>query len=152
MEALKILNTDPACEVVNSRVIAAPVSKLFEAWTNPELLKQWWGPNGFTNTFHEFDQTPGGKWLFTMHGPNGANYLNESEFIEINRNESIVFNHISEPKFQIQASFKSVSKDECNFMFKMIFPSKEACDKLRSFVTEKNEENLDRLEALINSH
>lgn len=32
-------------------------------------LKNWWGPDGFTNTFHEFNLRPNGKWILTMHGP-----------------------------------------------------------------------------------
>ena len=45
--------------------------------------KQWWGPNGFTNTFHEFDLRPGGAWRFIMHGPDGTDYPNESVFVEV---------------------------------------------------------------------
>lgn len=37
-------------------------------------LKKLLGPNGFTNTFYEFDLRPGGKWRFTMHGADGKNY------------------------------------------------------------------------------
>jgi uncharacterized protein YndB with AHSA1/START domain len=44
---------------------------------------QWWGPEGFANTFAQFEFKPGGRWVFVMHGPNGANYPNESVFREI---------------------------------------------------------------------
>ena len=63
----------PSAEVLsdrafeNSRVFDAPRERVFRAWTDPEHLKQWWGPKGFTNTFHEFDMRPGGHWRFVMH-------------------------------------------------------------------------------------
>jgi uncharacterized protein YndB with AHSA1/START domain len=38
-----------------------PKHLVYQAWTNPNHLKNWWGPNGFTNTFNEFDLRPGGK-------------------------------------------------------------------------------------------
>lgn len=53
---------------------------VYMARYNPEHLKNWWGPKGFTNTFQEFDVRPGGKWKFTMHGPKKGNYKIECEF------------------------------------------------------------------------
>lgn len=47
--------------IVSTRTITEPINKVFRAWTDPEHLKNWWGPNGFTNTIHEFDLRPGGK-------------------------------------------------------------------------------------------
>jgi len=74
----------PSAEVLsdrafeNSRVFDAPRERVFRAWTDPEHLKQWWGPKGFTNTFHEFGMRPGGHWRFVMHGPDGVDYKNHS--------------------------------------------------------------------------
>lgn len=56
-------------EIVSRRVINTPQDKIFEAFRNPGLLAQWWGPEGFTNTFHTFDFRPDGVWEFIMHGP-----------------------------------------------------------------------------------
>jgi uncharacterized protein YndB with AHSA1/START domain len=58
-------------EIVTTRVFDAPRALVFEAWTDPEQLKQWWGPRGFSNTFQLFEMKPGGLWQYTMHGPNG---------------------------------------------------------------------------------
>ncbi len=82
-----------------------------------------------------------------MHGPDKKNYPNESVFLRIQRPGFIAFNHISDPKFQIQATFNKISVEQTKVVFKMIFNTIEECNKLRSFVTEKNEENMDRLEA-----
>jgi uncharacterized protein YndB with AHSA1/START domain len=50
-------NSDEA-EIVSSRFFAAPRELVFEAFSNPGHLVHWWGPEGFTNTFHEFDMRP----------------------------------------------------------------------------------------------
>ena len=66
-----------------SRTINASPELLFEAIAHAERLAKWWGPHGFTNTFNRFEFKPGGKWSFVMHGPDGTDYPNESEFLEI---------------------------------------------------------------------
>ena len=69
--------------IVNARVTAFSKRAVFEAFANPAQLKEWWGPNGFTNTFHEFQFVPGGDWRFTMHAPDGAKYENFCRFVAI---------------------------------------------------------------------
>ena len=142
----KITATSPDREVVTVRTFDHRRELIFEAWINPEHLKNWWGPNGFTNTFHKFDLRPGGMWRFTMHGPDGTNYPNESVFIEITEPESIVFDHLSNPQFQVIATFDELQETKTRVTFRMIFKSTEQCNALRSFVQGKNEENFDRLE------
>lgn len=58
------------------RLIAASPSEIFAAMSDASRIAKWWGPEGFTNTIHEFEFRPGGKWLLTMHGPDGTNYPN----------------------------------------------------------------------------
>ena len=65
----KINSVSPDCEIVSIRNFTYSREQVFNAWTDPNRLKNWWGPKGFTNTFHEFDLRPGGKWSFIMHGP-----------------------------------------------------------------------------------
>ena len=65
-------------EIVTTRLLDWPRERVFRAWTDPAHLARWWGPKGFTNTFHEFDLRPGGLWRFVMHGANGADYQNKS--------------------------------------------------------------------------
>jgi uncharacterized protein YndB with AHSA1/START domain len=64
-------------------VLSAPPRDVFAAFEQPDRLARWWGPKDFTNTFERFEFTPGGRWVFAMHGPNGASYPNESVFREI---------------------------------------------------------------------
>src|ERR1022692_1953015 len=91
-------------EISISRLFNAPVELVWEVWTNPDHIKNWWGPNGFTNTIHLMDLKKGGAWNLTMHGPDGADYKNESVFQEIIPLKKIVFQHKS-PNFTATIDF-----------------------------------------------
>jgi uncharacterized protein YndB with AHSA1/START domain len=80
-------------EMSITRVVDAPRELVWKIWTEPEHVREWWGPNGFTNTIHKMDVTPGGQWSLTMHGPDGTDYPNEIKFIEIIRHERLIYDH-----------------------------------------------------------
>lgn len=86
-------------EPVTSRVLEAPRERVFRAFSDPAHLERWWGPKGFTNTFHEFDLRPGGNWRFVMHGPDGADFPNESVFVEV-----VGLNASSSSTYQVRSS------------------------------------------------
>jgi uncharacterized protein YndB with AHSA1/START domain len=136
-------------QITTKRIFDTPREIVFSAWTNPELLKRWWGPKGFTNTFHEFDLRPGGNWKFTMHGPDGGNYPNESVFIEIKEPGRIVLNHVSKPHFQLTASFEEVNKNKTKLVFQQLFDTVDEYNKVKVFAVDANEENMDRLEEVL---
>lgn len=138
--------SNPDCEIVSSRVFNFSRALVFRAWTEPEHLKIWWGPAGFTNTFHEFDLRPGGTWKLTMHGPEKGNYENESRFIRIETPSLIEWQRISKPVFRVLTTFEEIAEDKTRVIFRMIFETEQECDKIRKFAPEKNEENFDRLE------
>jgi uncharacterized protein YndB with AHSA1/START domain len=146
MEPSKILETSPDCEIVTTRTFQAPRQLVYKAWTDPNHLKVWWGPNGFTNTFNIFDLKAGGKWSFVMHGPDKGNYVNECTFVAVNPPELLVWDRQSKPIFQVEVVFEELSKNETRVIFKQKFNTVEECSKLRKYVPEKNEENMDRLE------
>lgn len=132
-------------EIVSSRVFDAPRELVFKAWTDPDHLKHWWGPKGFTNTFHEFDARPGGVWRFVMHGPDGTDYQNESIFVEIVRPERIVFDHVSGPRFRATVTFTGQA-GKTLVDWRMLFETAAEYDKVKGFAVEGNRQNLDRLE------
>ena len=76
-----------------TRVVDGPRELLWRIWTEPDHLKEWWGPNGFTNTIHKFNLAPGGEWSLTMHGPDGTDYPNQIRFVEIIPNERLIYDH-----------------------------------------------------------
>jgi len=93
-------------ELSTTRVLNAPRELLWEVWTKPEYIKNWWGPNGFTNTIDTMDVQPGGTWQFVMHGQDGTDYKNKSIYKEILKPERIVFDHVTGPKFQATITFE----------------------------------------------
>lgn len=80
-------------EIVLTRDFDAPRELVFRAWTDPQHLPQWWGPDGFTTTVHEIDVRPGGVWRYTMHGPDGTDYPNRVVYREISAPERLVYDH-----------------------------------------------------------
>lgn len=141
------LPLNDACEIVSIRTLDFPRGLVYAAWTEPEHLKNWWGPAGFTNTFHEFDPRPGGRWSFVMHGPDKGNYVNEVEFVHLEPPALIAWKRHSRPLFRVLATFEEVEPARTRVVFKQIFDTEKECEKLKKFVVEKNEENFDRLEA-----
>jgi len=80
-------------EIVVSRVIEGAQDLVFAAYSEAAHLSHWWGPNGFTTTTHSFEFGPGGIWNFTMHGPDGTDFPNWIEWLEISPPERIVLRH-----------------------------------------------------------
>ena len=134
-------------EIVTTRLFNYSRNLVYKAWTDPQHLREWWGPKGFTNTFEIFDFQVGGKWKFMMHGPEQGHYPNECVFQVIREPELIVWDRQSKPIFQVEVSFEEISDNKTKVIFKQKFKTVEECDKLRKYVPEKNEENMDRLEA-----
>jgi uncharacterized protein YndB with AHSA1/START domain len=62
-----------------SRLFRASPARVWDAWTNPDILPRWFGPEGFTCVTHEIDLRPGGVWRFDMVG-HGTTYPNRHRF------------------------------------------------------------------------
>jgi uncharacterized protein YndB with AHSA1/START domain len=78
-------STDPTevpTELHLKRFFAAPRDLVFAAWTNPEILAQWWGPKGFTNPICEFDPRAGGAIRIHMRAPDGAVFPMSGRIVE----------------------------------------------------------------------
>jgi uncharacterized protein YndB with AHSA1/START domain len=73
------------------RVIDAPAETLFRAWTDPELLKQWFAPLPYTTPVAELDVRPGGATMIVMRGPDGVDMPNGGVFLEVVKNQKLVF-------------------------------------------------------------
>ena len=78
-------------ELVLTRLIDAPRDKLFRAWTDPALLKQWFAPLPYTTPVAELDVRPGGSNLIVMRGPDGKDMPNRGVYLEVVANERLVF-------------------------------------------------------------
>lgn len=76
-----------------TKTLDATPEMVWTAWSKPEHLVHWWGPEGFTCTIQSMDFNPGGEWLLTLQGPDGKRYPNKSIFREIIPLQQISFRH-----------------------------------------------------------
>ncbi len=141
---------NPNAVLSTERVLSADPRKVFAAFEQPDCLAQWWGPNGFTNTFEQFEFKPGGRWVFVMHGPNGANYPNENVFLEIQPDAKIVIEHVEKPWYRLTVTL-TAGGDQTHLAWVQEFESPEFAAKVRPLCEPANEQNLDRLESVIAS-
>ena len=78
-------------ELVLTRLIKAPRHSLFRAWTEPELLKQWFAPHPCTVPVAETDVRPGGTSLIVMRVPDGKEMPCHGVYLEVVKDERLVF-------------------------------------------------------------
>ena len=141
---------NPNAAVSTERLFSVNPRKVFAAFEQPDRLAQWWGPSGFTNTFELFEFKPGGRWVFVMHGPNGANYPNESVFREIQPDTRIVIEHVVKPWYRLTVTL-TARGDKTHLAWVQEFESPEAAAKMRRLSETANEQNLDRLQSVLAS-
>lgn len=128
----------------HSRELAAPPTAVFDALRNPERLARWWGPDGFTNTFEHFDFQPGGRWAFTMHGPDGRHYPNEATFTQIEPDRSVRIRHTCAPLFDLHIGLEAIPAGT-RVTWVQQFDDPQVAEAVRHIVEPANEQNLSRL-------
>ena len=129
----------------------APRELVWEMWTNPEHIKHWWGPTGYTNTIYKMDVKEGGEWDFTMHGPDGTDYRNTHVFMKLVKNEKIVLQHATAPKFKMEV-WMTPQGDKTLLTIRSQFESVEQLKKvIEVFKADVGlKQNVDKLEQYIN--
>lgn len=130
------------------RLLNAPVDLVWEVWTNPDHIKNWWGPNGFTNTITKMDIRTGGDWDLVMHGPDGTDYKNKSVFKEVIQNRKLVYEHVSGPKFLATIEFEAKG-EKTLIRWHMLFNTREEfIQTVKTFKADEGlRQNLDKLNA-----
>ncbi|MES2262394.1 MAG: SRPBCC family protein [Pseudomonadota bacterium] len=121
------------------RTYDAPLQAVWDAWTDPAQVAQWWGPRGFTLTTHSKDLRTGGSWIYTMHGPDGTDYPNSTVYLEVEPLAKLVYDHGGNddrpPMFRVTVLFAEVDgkthMDMC-----MSLPSPEAAAQTRLFIRQ----------------
>src|SRR6185312_2354276 len=126
-------------ELKLTRVYDAPVKAVWEAWTDPKQVAQWWGPRGFTITTHSKDLKPGGTWVYTMHGPDGTDFPNRMLYHEVEKYSRLVYDHgVSEQQpafFRVTVNFSEV-KGKTEMEMTMTMPSPEAAEEQRKIIKQ----------------
>jgi uncharacterized protein YndB with AHSA1/START domain len=145
------LDRDPA-SIITTREFDAPRSLVFEVWTDPKHLSQWWGPNGFTTTTSHFEMKAGGMWRFVMHGPDGRDYENRITFDEIVPPELIRYRHgggddVEPVQFRTTVTFEALAPKLTRVTLHATFPSAAERDRVvRDYgAAEGAKQTLDRL-------
>ena len=136
--------------IISERILNHPVKKVFNAFMDPTVLSRWWGPHGFTNRFETFEFRPGGHWIFDMVDEKGKAYPNHGVFKEIVTDKMITWTRLSQPIFGMEVSFEALDDDRSCFTFRMLMPDERLYNTFMTFAPEKNEENFDRLEQVLN--
>lgn len=78
-----VLTTPGDREIHVERIFDAPRERVFAAYTDPELIPQWWGQRGTTTVVEEMDATTGGSWRFASENPDGSRIVFRGVFREV---------------------------------------------------------------------
>lgn len=132
-----------------TRVYDAPLRAVWEAWTVPEEVAQWWGPRGFTLTTHSHDLSTGGHWHYTMHGPDGTDYENTTRYLEVVPRQRMIYDHGGHkdrpPLFRVTALFTE-RDGRTRLDMSMAFATPEIATNMRGFIKKAGgEATWDRL-------
>ncbi|MBX9683176.1 MAG: SRPBCC domain-containing protein [Hyphomicrobium sp.] len=134
-----------------TRVVDAPRELVFDVFTDPAHVSNWWGPNGFSITTDEMKVRPGGVWRFVMHGPDGTDYSNFIQYKEIVRPERIVFGHGDNEEskschWHTTVTFEPVGR-KTRVTLILLFPTAEQRDAVATAsAIEGGEQTLERFE------
>ena len=125
-------------EIVISRVIDAPRSVVYSAWTDPNQIQKWFGPEGFAIETKEIDLNPGGVWRFDMVAPDGFRYNNRMVFLRLEAPALIEIEHGSDQdddpfKFRMLVTFDEQSDGKTVLTLRQMHPSKERRDATIGF-------------------
>ncbi|QAU46549.1 SRPBCC family protein [Bradyrhizobium guangzhouense] len=142
-------------ETVMSRVIDAPRDLVFEAWSDPKHLPQWFGPKGFKIETFEIDVRVGGVWRFNMIGPDGTVYPNRMRFRRIERPKLMEMDHgvdqDEDPNmFRFTIIFAEQADGKTVLMMRQLFANTEQRDQTIGFgAVEYGYQTLDKLAAYV---
>ena len=136
--------------LVHTRLLDAPRDLVWEVWTNPEHIKEWWGPNGFSLTTKSMTVEPGKIWEFIMHGM-GRDWDNKIEYLEVKKPSLLTYKHTGaeneEYNFSVAVYFEEV-EGKTLLTMKSTFKSEAIIEELNRRVNaiEGGKQTLNRLE------
>jgi len=120
-------------EIVLSRVIAAPRERVFQAWTDPSQVAQWFGPEGFQVESLECDIRVGGRWRFIYTGPDGTRWDNRMVFLRLEPPRLIEMEHGSDKdddpaRFHVTITFDAQGDGKTVLTMRQLHPTREQRD------------------------
>ena len=126
-------------EIVITRLIDAPVARVWRAWTDDAEIVKWWGPHGFSDETEKREFKAGGHWKHVMIGPDGTRFPNYATYKEIEPEKRIVLVNAGSKEdaekgvgFRSEIDFKAVG-NKTEITMRLIFPTAE----MRAFVVKE---------------
>lgn len=138
-------------EIVLSRVIDAPRGIVYAAWTDPDQIQAWFGPEGFAIETKEIDLRPGGVWRFDMVAPDGTRFGNRMRFLSMVAPLSIEAEHGSDRdddpgRFRMLLTFDEQSDGKTVLTLRQMHPTKAQREATIGFgAAEYGGQTLDKL-------
>ena len=142
-------------EIVLSRVIAAPRSRVFQAFTDASQITRWFGPEGFTTETLEIDIREGGRWRFIYTGPDGTRWENRMVFLRVDAPRLLEMEHGTDvdddpARFHTTITFDEQSDGKCVLTMRQLHPTKQQRDATIGFgAVAIGYTTLDKLEAFL---
>ncbi|MFN4316234.1 MAG: SRPBCC domain-containing protein [Chitinophagaceae bacterium] len=139
---------------VHTRLLDAPRELVWEVWTNPIHIKEWWGPEGFSLTTRAMNVQPGDVWDFIMHGM-GRDFVNKIEYTEVVKPSLLSYRHTGEAgedyNFDVIVSFED-KQGKTLLTMKSVFKSREIIEELNRKVnaSEAGMQTMSKLERYLN--
>jgi len=125
-------------EIVLSRVIDAPRSVVYSAWTDPDQIQEWFGPEGMAIETREINLNPGGTWRFDMIARDGTRYTNRMVFLRMEALALIEVEHGADQendpgRFRMLVTFDEQSDGKTVLTLRQMHPSKARRDTVIGF-------------------
>jgi uncharacterized protein YndB with AHSA1/START domain len=140
-------------EILLTRTIDAPRDLVYQAYTDPEAIPQFWGPRKYTTRVDKLDVRPGGQWRYIQMDDEGNEYAFHGEYHEVKVPEKLVYTFIYEPRPEHVAVEHLTFEDMGNktrIVDLMSFSSKEARDgMMQSGMESGSAELFDRFEEMV---
>lgn len=146
---MPIDTSNPSLEIITTREFNASPDTLFAAFSNPESLAHWWGPDGFTNEFHIFEFREGGAWDFTMRTDGAPEFHNQSRFVKIDAPRHIGFLHLGPIHVFTMLMDYEPMPNGTRLTWVMQMEDTPQNHDIKHFIEAANEQNFDRLEQFI---
>jgi uncharacterized protein YndB with AHSA1/START domain len=137
--------------MIIERIFDAPRDLVFDALTKAEHMQNWWGAARYTNTIHEFDARPGGKWRITSTGADGS-FTFFGEFIEVTRPSKVVWTFAFEdyPPCTEHMTLEDLGNGTTKITNRSVYPTMESRNgMLETDMEEGASESYERLDALL---
>lgn len=136
-----------------SCVLEAPCDQVFAAWTDPRHLARWWGPKGLETKTDSIDVRAGGAWLYSVTGPDGAEYPNRIHYRKVEASKRLQYLHDSgeddDPsQFQVTVQFEGRG-ERTKLSMTLLFLSADECARAKAFAVEGGRQTIARLDAYV---